>query len=172
VRMDLRCWRRMRPALAPFFTIEGGMWRHKRVDAEVAAWTEKRRSYMERARNGGLAKAAKSTPQAVLKSCSSASSRAEEGRKGPSSRSGRGPRGEGACAAPPRAWPGPKALRSAVVAAMGEDYARSWLDPTGWREQPDPAVVCRLEITAQRLSRDLRGVLAGEGVRVVVEPCP
>ena len=55
---------------------------------------------------------------------------------------------------------------------MGEDYARSWLDPTTWREDPDRAVLCRLEITAERLCRDLRAVLTGEGVRVVVEPCP
>jgi uncharacterized protein YdaU (DUF1376 family) len=29
-------WRRLRPAIEPFFTITDGMWRHKRIDAELA----------------------------------------------------------------------------------------------------------------------------------------
>lgn len=33
---DHRGWKRLRPALAPFFQIRDGQWHHKRVEAELA----------------------------------------------------------------------------------------------------------------------------------------
>lgn len=35
LRLDRKSWLKLRPAIAPFFQIEGGAWRHKRVDAEI-----------------------------------------------------------------------------------------------------------------------------------------
>lgn len=83
IRMDLKRWKKVRPAIATFFVIADGVWRHKRVDEELVRWAEKRRRAIERASAGGRAKAAKSsassTQQAVLGrvlgGCTSASSR-------------------------------------------------------------------------------------------------
>ncbi|MDO8912316.1 MAG: YdaU family protein [Phenylobacterium sp.] len=82
IRMDLKRWKKVRLAIAPFFAIAEGVWRHKRVDEELVRWADKRRRAIERASAGGRAKAAKSsassTPQAVLRGvldgCTSASS--------------------------------------------------------------------------------------------------
>ena len=81
-KMDLKAWRKTRDKLAKFFRIEGGVWLHKRVERELADWSERKRKYTERAAAGGRAKAAKSTasstasstPKALLKSCSPSAS--------------------------------------------------------------------------------------------------
>lgn len=58
-RLDARSWKKTRAKLQAFFYIEDGRWRHKRVDAELADWTERKRKNTERASAGGKAKAAK-----------------------------------------------------------------------------------------------------------------
>ena len=45
VREPVPTWRRIRPALVPFFIIDGGKWTHRRVDAEL---TEVRERYERR----------------------------------------------------------------------------------------------------------------------------
>ena len=96
VRMELRQWRRLRSTLVLFFTVEAGVWRHKRVDMELIRWTEKRERAIERARKGGEAKAASSrkigassTQQALLAGCTSASSTTVDGSASQSTRSAR-----------------------------------------------------------------------------------
>lgn len=89
VGMSLQRWRKVRQVIAPFFRVTKDRWNHKRVDAEVEKWTEKRRRAIERAAAGGRAKASKgllkaddkqpaSSPQAVLKGCTSSSSSSSE----------------------------------------------------------------------------------------------
>lgn len=77
VGMELRRWKKTRLALAGFFIVGEGIWRHRRVDAELVRWAEKRRRAIERAAAGGRGKAAKSSAtsrqQAVLEQCTSAS---------------------------------------------------------------------------------------------------
>ena len=107
VRMDLARWRRVRPAIAAFFRLEGGVWRHGRVEKELADAREKRRRAIERAAAGGRGKAAKrqgasaasstapssatSNAVAVLDGCPSPSPTEAEGSIKPSARSGREP---------------------------------------------------------------------------------
>lgn len=71
--LDARTWKRQREKLSRFFRIEGGVWRHKRVDEELERWATKKATYVARAAAGGRAKAAKSsassTPQALLEGC-------------------------------------------------------------------------------------------------------
>lgn len=71
--LDLKSWRRNRPKLERFFRVDGGVWRHKRVEEELARWSQKKAAYAERAAAGGRAKAAKSTasstPKALLTEC-------------------------------------------------------------------------------------------------------
>jgi hypothetical protein len=61
------------------------------------------------------------------------------------------------------AW---EAFRAAAAQQHGEAFARAWLDPADWREA-DRTMVCRLSFAAERVRRDLRRVLAGQGVAVV-----
>ena len=71
-----------------------------------------------------------------------------------------------AAAAPAPPWPGPAAFRIAALQAMGEDYVRSWLDPCGWRNGPDRHVLARTGLAADRLRRDLPGLLASHQMTV------
>ena len=41
VRMDLRAWKKVRPAIVGYFQVGEGIWRHKRVDMELARWATK-----------------------------------------------------------------------------------------------------------------------------------
>lgn len=50
VRMELRRWRKVRPAIAPFFQVAEGLWRHKRVDAERPKWAAKKAKSSEKAK--------------------------------------------------------------------------------------------------------------------------
>lgn len=50
VRMERTRWKRVRPALAPFFDIKAGRWIHKRVEAELL----KAASIIEKRRQAGL----------------------------------------------------------------------------------------------------------------------
>jgi len=170
VRTDLARWRRLRPALEGFFQVGDGRWRHRRVEAELEAWTERKARYVARASAGGRAKAAKGRGEALPGGCpsSSSSSRVEEGAIRPSSRSGRGIGAGAGEPAPPRAFAGPCELRAAVAERMGEAYARSWLDPAGWAAE-GRAIVCRLDVAARRLSTDLGPLLAAHGAHIVVE---
>lgn len=77
-RLPLAKWRATRRTLEPYFRVEAGVWRQKRVDQELERWAEKKRRYVERAMAGGRAKAAKSTatstPKALLAGCTASSS--------------------------------------------------------------------------------------------------
>jgi len=60
-------------------------------------------------------------------------------------------------------FPGPPELRAAAVAAKGEAWTRSWLDPCGWR---NGAITTPNAFAADTLRRDL----AALGVAVVDSP--
>lgn len=82
-------WRRLAPTLRPLFRVEGGELRHKRIDAEIAAATERKGKAVAKA---GLAAAARwskqqpmdassnapSIPQAMLEQCPSSSPASKE----------------------------------------------------------------------------------------------
>lgn len=171
VRMPLARWRKVRPVIAAFFTIVDGKWRHKRVDHEWEISGAKRAKAIERAAKGAAGrwkKDASSMPQAMLEQCPSASASATEV-DGPTGQStlcgqkGGNSRGKGA------KWPGPADFREAVVAAKGESWAQSWLDPTHWQDVPAPAIVCKVSFTAERLRRDLRVLLRERQITVTTQ---
>lgn len=162
IRAGNRDWKRLRPKLARFFTIADGVWRHKRVDAELERWAAKRAAAIERARKGGAAKAASSrknpassTPQALLKGCSSSSAAYAEGPNSPSALSGK------------VSFLGPEEVRSAFVASFGEDWTAAYLDPCQWVDVPGPGVIPVTGTARQKLKRDGRALLAQLGVTVL-----
>lgn len=172
IRMDLKRWRKIRLVIAPFFQIVDGVWRHKRVDAELVRWAEKRRRAIERAAAGGRAKAAKSsatssatsTQQAVLEHCTSASSREVDGPTGQSTLSGRErpeARREGASV--------PRDVRDAFIKLNGETWVASYVDPCGWQDVPERALIPATRYAASKILaegvavlRDLSFTLKGK----------
>jgi len=163
-RTDSRTWKRLRAALAPFFVVANGQWTHKRIDAELVRWAEKRRRAIERASAGGKAKAAKSsasssatsTPQAVLKHCTSASPREVEGPSGHSTLSA------------PSEFLGPKEVRAAFVSAKGEEWTRSYIDPCGWQDVPTRALIAPTSFSLSKIDEERR-FLAGLGLTVIAK---
>jgi uncharacterized protein YdaU (DUF1376 family) len=159
IRMPLGRWRKIRPILAEFFTVSDGVWRHKRVDEELVRWAEKRARAIERAAAGGRAKAAKSsatsTPQALLKGCTSASSREEEGPYSPSSLSGQ------------NEFLGPKEVRDAFLAKLGDEWCRSYLDHCAWQDVPERALIPATKYAGTKLIRDARQILSALGLSVL-----
>jgi uncharacterized protein YdaU (DUF1376 family) len=151
-KLDARTWRKQRPRLASFFRIVDGVWRHKRVDEELIRWAEKKAKYIERAAAGGRAKAAKSTAssttKALLKSCSASASREVEAPTGASTLS------EQNC------FLGPKEVRDAFCAKLGEDWCRTYLDRCAWQDVPERALIPATRYAGTKLVRDARDILA------------
>ena len=67
--LPVKTWERHRKVIAPLFAIDGGHWKHDRIDFEIADANRKHASYTARASAGGNAKAKKDR----LKSASSTS---------------------------------------------------------------------------------------------------
>lgn len=158
IRMPIARWRKVRPVIAAFFRISDGVWRHKRADEERERWADKRRRFIERASAGGKAKAAKSsatsTPKALLNGCTSSSSREVDGLTGQSTLSGQ------------NEFLGPKEVRDAFLGKLGEDWCRAYLDPCGWQDVPERALIPATRYAAGKLSGDGRAILASLGLVV------
>lgn len=63
-------------------------------------------------------------------------------------------------------WPGPSDFRAEAIAMTNEDFVRSWLDPCGWLNGADRVILTRNGFAADRLNRDLRGLLAKHNIGV------
>ena len=59
-------------------------------------------------------------------------------------------------------------VREAARQRLGDEGVRSWLVPNAW-DVPARAIVCQLNFTADRLTRDLRSDLKALGVTVVCD---
>ena len=73
-RSTLKEWKKLRPILAQFFTIEDGVWKHGRIEEELQKAAENYASKVERAKAGAAArwgKNASSNAQAMPKHSSS-----------------------------------------------------------------------------------------------------
>lgn len=168
-RTDSRTWKRLRAALVPFFSVADGHWTHKRVDAELIRWAEKRRKATERASAGGKAKAAKSsasssassTPQAVLKQCTSASAFQVDSPPGYSTLKGQND------------FMGPKEVRDAFLSTKDEEWVRSYIDRCGWQDVPSRALIAQTSIALSNIEaaiRAMRGNRPAALAGVVVVP--
>ena len=162
-RMDARKWRATRPVLLKFFRIEGGVWRNKRSDEERERWAEGKQRFAERAAAGGRAKAASSSrqagktgPNSLLKSCTSSSPTEVDALTGQSTLCDEA-----------NEFLGPKEVRSAFVAKMGEDWVRSYVDRCGWQDVPERALIPASRFAGLQLIREARDVLSSLGLTVL-----
>lgn len=53
---ELRAWRKMRPIIQRFFQVQGGEWRHKRIDEEIGGAKERADKAADRARKAAEAR--------------------------------------------------------------------------------------------------------------------
>lgn len=53
---DAKAWKALRPKLERFFIIADGVWRHKRIDAELSRWSERKVKFIERAKAAAAAR--------------------------------------------------------------------------------------------------------------------
>lgn len=180
VRMDLRAWRKLRPTIESFFQVADGVWRHKRVDAELIRWTDKKAAASAKAliaaeKRWGKKDApsiapsnARSTPQALPEQCPSSSSTEEEA---PNRASSLRERQDDAALAdgapPPCAWTGPETVRQAFCTALGEAWCSKFLDGCRWQDVPDRAVIPPHPLIGKKITKDAVAVLAAEGIAVL-----
>ncbi len=171
IRMDLRAWRKIRPVIAAFFVIEGGVWRHKRVDEEKEKWSKRKAGYIARSSAGGKAKAAKSsassTPKALPKSCPSSSSTEVDAPIGQSTLCGRDAvdeRAEGS--SPPRSWTGPAEVWKAFVDELGAEATLNSVGRCAWQDLPAPTLIAPTGWIQNRIRREARPVLIRLGISV------
>ena len=166
VKLDARAWKKQRPAIARFFRIVDGVWRQKRADEELIRWSEKKARFAERASAGGRAKAAKSSatstsqegknaPKSVLKGCTSSASGEVRGPDSPLTLSDE------------NSFLGPKEVRQAFVAELGDAWCRSYLDHCAWQDVPERALIPATATAGQRITREARKILKAQGLSVL-----
>lgn len=63
-----------------------------------------------------------------------------------------------------RAWPGPAEVRKAFAKAMGEDWTRAYIDPAGWQDVPERALIPATGTAGRKILSEARAVLRDEGL--------
>lgn len=180
VRMDLRAWKKLRPTLAAFFQIGEGVWRHKRVDAELVRWSDKKAAASAKAQAAAEKRWGKKDASSIARSiaepmlgampeqCPSSSSTEEEDPNRSSSLRGRQDDAAHADGAPPPcAWGGPESVRQAFAAALGEPWCEKYLYGCRWQDVPDRAILVDHPIIGKRIVKDASAVLRAEGLAIL-----
>ena len=158
-RMQPAQWRRTRPIMLHYFYVEDGRWRQERADEELARWAERKRKFAERAAAGGKAKAARnsasSTPKALLTGFPPSPSGEVEGPYSPSTLTGQ------------NEFLGPKEVRAAFLAKLGEDWCGSYLDPCTWQDMPVRGLIPATGPARDKLRQDAWRLLKELGLSVL-----
>lgn len=63
-------------------------------------------------------------------------------------------------------WPGPSALRAAIVEAKSEGWAVSYIDRSGWRDIPKPALIPATQFAAKVIATEVGHILRQHGVEI------
>lgn len=66
-------------------------------------------------------------------------------------------------------WQGPADVRQAFANALGEDWAVSYIDPCGWQDVPDRALLPPTKFSGAKIVADGKRVLATLGLTVISE---
>lgn len=62
---------------------------------------------------------------------------------------------------------GPKEVRDAFIAKLGEEWCVSYLDPCAWQDVPERALIPATRYAGTKLIRDGRAILASLGLQVL-----
>lgn len=63
---------------------------------------------------------------------------------------------------------GPSEVKEAFLAKLGPDWVGSYLDPCGWQDVPERALIARNGYAAERFRRDARGLMNELGLSVTL----
>lgn len=174
--LDARAWKKTREKLARFFTIEGGVWRHKRIDEELARWSQKKIAYAARAQAGGKAKAAKSLLRADTKNAHSTEKQAKTSAPQPASTEVEDPSGHSTLSdgdADVRSSV-PADVRAAFLKHKGHGWTGSYIDKATWAEE-GRVIVPRTHQARVAIRDDARAALAElteAGLAVTIQEAP
>lgn len=166
--LDSKSWKRTREKLARFFTIGGGVWRHKRIDEELERWSQKKVAYAARAQAGGKAKAAKSLLKADPKNDGSTEKPGKKSAPQPASTevedlSGHSTLSDGAAVRSSV----PADVRAAFLRHRDEAWVASYIEPTGWQDLPERALVAPNTIALGQIEATLRSMRANRPAALV-----
>ena len=64
-------WKKIRPVLKKFFVVEGGVWKHKRIDEELSKAAENKEKRQEKARKAAAARWENGDARSMLEECPS-----------------------------------------------------------------------------------------------------
>lgn len=62
---------------------------------------------------------------------------------------------------------GPKEVRAAFCAKLGEDWCRAYIDPAGWQDVPERALIPATRYAGEKIVRDGRTILGHLGLSVL-----
>jgi uncharacterized protein YdaU (DUF1376 family) len=133
-------WARIAPDVLAFFVISGDQMTHERLMLELEKAVKKSNQLALSGALGGKAKSLKNNNAPLANAKAPLKHYIESESKIKNKRFGN------------------EEFRKAAAASQGEDWARSWLDPCDWRDDP-PAVICRTGLAVDRIRRDLARVL-------------
>lgn len=68
---------------------------------------------------------------------------------------------------PAKPWAGPADVRKAFVAAKSEEWTRAYIDPAGWQDVPERALIPATGTAARKILAEARGVLASEKLQLL-----
>lgn len=184
-KLDPKAWKRHRPKLVRFFTVVDGVWRHKRVDAELIDAAARKAAFAARASKGGKASAekrraaksgasstARSTlqeaPEGVLEQCSASISTEVDAPTGQSTLSGREDADERADgSSPPPASGIPQDVWTEFGRAMNPGWMASYLAQCAWQDVPARALIAPHGLAAAAIRRDAGHVIRALAIQVL-----
>lgn len=68
---------------------------------------------------------------------------------------------------PAKPWAGPADVRKAFVTAKSEEWARAYIDPAGWQDVPERALIPATGTAARKILAEARAVLASEKLQLL-----
>lgn len=166
--LDRKSWAKHRAKIERFFRVENGRWYHKRIEEELERWAIKKKAYAERAAAGGRAKAAKSSGQARNKHEKTHEKSCLNPAPQPASSEVEYPSGNSTLRGE-MAFAGPREVREAFRDALGEEWARSYIDPCGWQDVPERALLPPTKFAGAKIVGEGRKVLAALRLTVIAE---
>lgn len=70
-------------------------------------------------------------------------------------------------ATPAQLWPGPDDVRAAFAKEMGEPWTRAYIDPAGWQDVPERALVPATGTAGRKIVGEARRVLSAQKLTVL-----
>lgn len=165
-------WRKLRPKMARFFVVEGGIWRHHGLDEELTTWGAKKAQASTKGKAGANARwhgkgNARGIAGALPGDSTTPPPREVDAPTGHSTLSGRESADASAVgASPSRPWK-PDDVVAAFEAAFEPGWLGSYFWPCAWQDVPVRALIPANGVAATNIRREARKILAQLNAQVL-----